>query len=128
MYVFLVVIHVLASLFLIIVILLQAGRGGGLSESLGASQMQNTFGTKSANVLARVTAVCAAIFIIASLSLAIISSHRSRSIVDKISSRIPVNKVVTQKDVQKPIEKANGTVDKAKKMKTEPVKEGSTGE
>ena len=85
MYAFLLIIHVIVSIFLILVILLQAGRGGGLADTFGGSQMQSLFGTKSTTVLTRLTAICAAIFIFSCLSLAIISSHRARSLVEKVS-------------------------------------------
>ena len=85
MYTVLIVIHVIVSIFLIAVILLQAGRGGGLADSFGGSQMQNLFGTKSTTVLAKMTAGCAIMFIITCLSLAIISSHRSKSLIDKFA-------------------------------------------
>jgi hypothetical protein len=39
MYATVIVIHVIISLFLIAVILLQAGKGGGLSDTFGGSQM-----------------------------------------------------------------------------------------
>ena len=87
MYSILIVVHVIISLFLIAVILLQAGKGGGLSDTFGGSQMQNLFGTKSTTVLTRLTAVCAIGFIVTCISLAIISSHRARSIIDNV--RIP---------------------------------------
>jgi len=83
MYTILIVIHVIVSIFLIAVILLQAGRGGGLSDTLGGSQMQSMFGTKSATVLQKMTAVSAAMFVITCLSLAILSSHRSKSLMEK---------------------------------------------
>ncbi|MFC1509852.1 preprotein translocase subunit SecG [Candidatus Omnitrophota bacterium] len=85
MYGVIVVIHIIASIFLIAVILLQAGRGGGLADSFGGSQMQSLFGTKSANVLTRLTTVCAILFITTCLLLAVISSHRSKSLVDKMA-------------------------------------------
>ena len=84
MYSVLIVIHVIISLFLIAVILLQAGKGGGLADTFGGSQMQNLFGTKSTTVLTKLTAVCAIGFIVTCLSLAIISSHRARSVVDNV--------------------------------------------
>ena len=87
MYPVLIVIHVVISLFLIAVILLQAGKGGGLSDTFGGSQMQNLFGTKSTSVLTKLTAVCAIGFIVTCISLALISSHRARSVVDNV--RIP---------------------------------------
>ena len=46
--------------------------------------MQNMFGTKSTTVLTKLTAVCAIGFIITCVSLAVISSHKAKSIVDNI--------------------------------------------
>ena len=57
-------IHVVASLVLIAVILLQAGRGGGLSESFGASSTQSILGTKTSVFLKRATAASAVIYIL----------------------------------------------------------------
>ncbi|MDP8230853.1 MAG: preprotein translocase subunit SecG [Candidatus Gorgyraea atricola] len=91
MYGVIITIHVIASIFLILVILLQAGRGGGLADSFGGSQMQSMFGTKSANVLSKLTAICAVAFIVTCLTLAIISSRRSKSVVDKVNIPAPVS-------------------------------------
>lgn len=74
-------VHVLASLMLIAVILLQAGRGGGLSESFGSSSTQSILGTKTSVFLKRATAASAVIYIITCLSLAVMTSHRGRSLV-----------------------------------------------
>ena len=102
MYTVLIIIHVVASIFLIAVILLQAGRGGGLADSFGGSQMQNLFGTKSTTVLAKMTAGCAIMFIITCLSLAIISSHRSKSLIDKFA--IPdVNVEQVTEEIEVPV-------------------------
>jgi preprotein translocase subunit SecG len=87
MYAILIVIHVIISLFLIAVILLQAGKGGGLADTFGGSQMQNLFGTKSTTVLTKLTAVCAIGFIVTCISLAIISSKKGKSIID--NAQIP---------------------------------------
>jgi len=84
MYTVIVVVHIIVSVFLIAVILLQAGRGGGLADSMAGSQMQSMFGTKSTNVLTKLTAVCAIVFIITCISLAIVSSHRSKSLIEKM--------------------------------------------
>lgn len=82
-------IHVLASLVLIAVILLQAGRGGGLSESFGASSTQSILGTKTSVFLKRATAASAVIYILTCLSLAVMTSHRGRSLVTN-SSAVPI--------------------------------------
>jgi len=76
-------IHVIVSLVLIAVILLQAGRGGGLSESFGGSSTQTLFGTKTSVFLTRATAASAIIYIITCLALAVMTSQRGRSLVAK---------------------------------------------
>ncbi len=93
MYAILIVVHVIVSIFLIGVILLQAGRGGGLADSFGGSQMQSLFGTKSTTVLTRMTTVCAVVFILSCLSLAIISSRRSKSLVERVDTPVATETV-----------------------------------
>lgn len=84
-------IHVIASLTLIAVILLQAGRGGGLSESFGGSSTQTLFGTKTNVFLARATAAAAVIYILTCLTLAVLTSHRGRSLVSSGHIASPVS-------------------------------------
>lgn len=76
-------IHVVASLVLIAVILLQAGKGGGLNEAFGGGSTQTILGTKSSVFLKKATAVCAVIYILACLLLAVMTSHQGRSLVAK---------------------------------------------
>ena len=80
MFTFLMVVHVFVSIVLILVILMQAGRGSGLSEMFGGSSAPTIFGTSAAKFLTKATAVCAVLFIITSLSLAVLSSRRSKSL------------------------------------------------
>ncbi len=75
-------IHVIVSLVLIFVILLQAGRGGGLSESFGGGSSTSTiFGTKTSLFLRRATEVAAIVYILTCLTLAVMTSHKGRSLV-----------------------------------------------
>jgi len=76
-------IHVIASLVLIAVILLQAGRGGGLSETFGGSATQTILGTKTSVFLKRATATSAIIYILTCLTLAVLTSHQGRSLVSR---------------------------------------------
>ena len=83
-------IHVIVSLVLIAVILLQAGRGGGLSETFGGNSTQTLFGTKTSVFLTRATAASAIIYILTCLSLAVMTSHRGRSLISSGLVRPPV--------------------------------------
>ena len=83
MQIFLIVIHVIARLFLIAVILLQAGRGGGISDIAGGSQAHSILGNETNVFMKRLTEVFAVIFILTSLSLGIISTHRGKSLMER---------------------------------------------
>ncbi len=93
LYSFVIAIHVIASLVLIMVILMQAGRGSGLSEMFGANSTQTIFGTSASNFLMKATAVCAVLFIFTCMTLAVLSSNRSRSLMKspRALSTEPVN-------------------------------------
>ena len=78
------VIHVLVALFLIVIILLQGGRGG-MGEALGGAAAQSLFGGGANTVMTRITAVGAGLFMVTCLSLAVLSTSRgSRSVIDQI--------------------------------------------
>jgi len=90
LYGFVIAIHVIVSLVLIAVILLQAGRGGGLSETFGGSSTQTLFGTKTSVFLKRATAASAIIYILTCLSLAVMTSHRGKSLIPQGVMTYPV--------------------------------------
>lgn len=85
MFAFLIVIHVCVCIFLIAVILLQAGRGGGLSDLAGgsASQTQKIFGTQTSAFMTRTTEVCAVVFVLTSLFLGYLSAQKGKSLMEK---------------------------------------------
>ena len=77
---FLIVLHVIVSAVLVIVILLQAGKGSGLGGAFGGST-QAVFGGRGAQTfLGKVTSASAAVFMLTSLSLSYLST-RSGSVV-----------------------------------------------
>jgi len=88
LYGFVIFIHVVASFLLIAVILLQAGRGGGLSDTFGSDSSQTIFGTKASVFLTKATVVAACLFLFTSLFLGIMTSRRGRSLID-LQGRIP---------------------------------------
>ena len=75
------VIHVMACLFLVLVILIQPGRTGGLSGALGGAGATQIFGGRGAgNLLSRVSWTTATIFFLTSVTLAYLSSSKDESL------------------------------------------------
>jgi len=72
------VIHVVVCLMLIMIVLLQQSKGGGLGGSLGAGATQVFGGRGSANFMTRLTGIVATIFMLTSASLAYLSSAGDR--------------------------------------------------
>lgn len=58
------VLLLLFGLFLMIVVLLQRGRGGGLAGAFGGAGGQSAFGTKAGDVFTRITIVVAVIWVV----------------------------------------------------------------
>ena len=78
-------IDIVLAVILIVLVLLQKSEGGALG--LGVSQDQFMFSRSAGNFFTKVTSLVAALFIICSLSLTIISRQdlpSSSSIIDKI--------------------------------------------
>ena len=66
--------YILISIYLILIILLQQGKGSDIGSAFGAGSSNTMFGTSSSsNPLTTVTAILAAIFLILSLSITYIS-------------------------------------------------------
>lgn len=79
------IVHVSVCLFLMLVVLLQQGKGGGMGAALGAGASQQVFGGRGAgNLLTRATAICAGIFMLTSVSLAYFSSSGDRALKARI--------------------------------------------
>jgi len=75
MYTFVSIIYVFVCLFLILVVLLQSGKGGGLGSAFGGGTSQQIFGGAGAgNLLTRLTAIFAFAFMGLSVWLAFLST------------------------------------------------------
>jgi preprotein translocase subunit SecG len=83
--IFVLIIHSLVCVLLVICILMQAGRGGGLTEGFAAAE--NMFGARTNEFMVRATAVLAVIFIATSLSLAHLSARRDQSIMERLMDK-----------------------------------------
>ncbi|WP_394837841.1 preprotein translocase subunit SecG [Pendulispora rubella] len=81
------IVHVFVCLVLMFVVLLQQGRGGGMGAAFGGGAAAQVFGGRGAgNILTRATSICAAIFMLTSVSLAYLSSSGDRSLRAKAAS------------------------------------------
>lgn len=111
MVILVVILHVLVSLFLIAVILLQAGRGQGLSWGVFGGTPQSILGTKTASFLSRVTTGCAIIFLFTCIILNIIETHKSRSLMgpQKRISQVDIAKIKEALEKAEQKQKAEAT-------------------
>jgi preprotein translocase subunit SecG len=90
------VFYVLVCLLLLLVILLQQGKGD-MAAAFGGGSSQSAFGARAgATLLTKMTTVCAVLFMVGALVLAILGQRGPRSLV----SGTPAPPVTTQ---QKPL-------------------------
>ncbi len=84
---FIKVIHIVVCIFLIVLVLLQPGKGGGLGSVFGGGSSDSVFGSSgAAPFLTKLTRLLALIFVITSLSLGYFSV---RSIKSTVISDVP---------------------------------------
>jgi preprotein translocase subunit SecG len=78
MMILLTVIHVLVCIFLVIVVLLQSGKAADLAGAFGGMGSQTTFGPRgAATVLSKATTIAAGLFMVTSLTLAIMATKNA---------------------------------------------------
>jgi preprotein translocase subunit SecG len=97
MYALIIVIHVIACALLILIVLIQQGRGGGLIDTF--SSAESIFGTKTNTFLVKSTSILAVIFFFTCLSLAFLSIQKSKSLIEtnyKPSSEATKNSLMPQ--------------------------------
>jgi preprotein translocase subunit SecG len=76
--IFLTVLHVLACLFLIVIVLLQRGKGAEMGAMFGGGAGATVFGSRGAgNFLTRMTTAAAVVFMLTSLTLAYVAQDRT---------------------------------------------------
>ncbi len=82
------VLHVLSAVSVIVLVLLQHGKGADMGAAFGSGSSGSLFGASgSANFLSRTTGVLAAVFFITSLGLTYLSSHKigGAGVMDKVA-------------------------------------------
>src|SRR5438270_6318988 len=77
---FITAVHVIICFFLIIVVLLQSGKAADLAGAFGGMGSQTVFGPRgTATVLSKATTIAAALFMLTSLSLVIMTTRTASS-------------------------------------------------
>ncbi len=83
-----VVIHVVVAIALILIVLLQTGKGADMGAAFGGGSSQTMFGAGGASTfMSKLTTLAAIVFMLTSLGLAYLSSHRATR---SIMSDVPV--------------------------------------
>jgi preprotein translocase subunit SecG len=78
MEIFLLAIHIIAAVAILVLVLLQQGKGADMGASFGSGSAGSVFGASgSANFLSRSTAVAAATFFATSVVLTYVGAHRT---------------------------------------------------
>ena len=84
MYTLVVILHIVVSLALILIILLQTGKGADIGAVFGGGSSQTLFGSSGpTSFLSKLTAAAAVVFMITSLFLAYFSGSRPASSIMK---------------------------------------------
>jgi len=87
MFIFLLVVHTIIAALLVTVILMQRSEGGGLTSGGSPSGLMSARG--AADFLTRSTAILATLFIVMSITLAVVAANRRAATVDTSLARTP---------------------------------------
>ncbi len=82
MLILLTALHLIVCLFLILVVLLQTGKGADVAAAFGGSSSQTAFGARgAATLLTKLTTISAVLFMLTSFSLAFVANRSTGSVV-----------------------------------------------
>jgi len=82
---------ILSSLFLILLVLIQRGRGGGLAGAFGGAGGQSAFGTKAGDVFTKITIGVAAFWILLCiLALNVLGRQQSKFNAATLGGSMPI--------------------------------------
>ena len=85
---FVMFLHAVVCIVLVTVILMQSGRGGGLTEGLAGAE--SMFGAQTNEFMIKATTIFATVFLVTCLGLAVLSARRSESLMsNKVAAPVP---------------------------------------
>jgi preprotein translocase subunit SecG len=91
--------HVVAAIGIIVLVLIQHGKGADMGAAFGSGSAGSLFGASgSANFLSRTTGVLATVFFLTSLSMAYLATHRtaaSGGVMDSVTNTAPAPRPAT---------------------------------
>ncbi len=97
-----VILHVICCLLLIGVILLQGGRGQGLTgPTFGSGNVQSLFGTRAGDFLTKATSIAAICFLFTCIGLNWIEVQKSRSLLEGPRKVAPLDVEQVKKALEK---------------------------
>jgi preprotein translocase subunit SecG len=84
--VLLVILYILVCLFLVLVVLLQQGKGADLAGAFGGGGSQTSFGPRTTtNIMHRMTTGAFVLFVVLCLTLAILSGKQRSSVMENVA-------------------------------------------
>lgn len=95
---------ILICLMLILIVLIQKGRGGGLASAFGGAGGNTAFGAKTGDVLTWVTSVIFGIFLLLAVGLNLLSDYHARQRVEAARAAAGLTAEQQTDDVQQPVE------------------------
>lgn len=114
--------HAVICVGLVAIILMQSGRGGGLTEMFSSSA-ESLFGAQTNSFLIKATTIFATLYFVSCLSLAVMSAKQKKSLLDGIIPT-PTQTIDLSKpsaDAEKVMDEATQAVEKAKTEVLAPV-------
>ena len=112
MSIILIVVHIVVCVALIMIVLLQTGKGADMGAAFGGGGSQTLFGSTGASTfLSKATTIAAIVFMLTSLVLAYLSSHRTadsimQSAPAPVEQTAPVQGEVGQQESTAPAQSA----------------------
>ena len=98
------IVHIVASIFLIFMVLLQSGKGGGMGAAFGGGASSQIFGGRGAgDFLAKLTTACAVIFMLTSLTLSVFSSQHTSVIKTELQNEKKAASAAAETDAKEEV-------------------------